>query len=66
MDDAKKKDDETMAFLNSPIVLMLVGAVMIVGVWYVISPIQNCLRASGTMFQACTMVNHSAGMGLRW
>ena len=65
MDDAKKKDDEVWAILHSPIVLMLVGALLIVGVWYVISPIQNCLRES-LNYMVCTSVKVNGGMGLRW
>ena len=43
-DEEKKEVDETWIFLNSPVFLLLLGAGLIVGLYYLISPYQDCLR----------------------
>ena len=46
-DEKEKKEneyDQTWEILNSPIFLLLLGAGLIVGLYYLISPYQDCLR----------------------
>ena len=46
-DEKEKKEneyDQTWEILNSPIFLLLLGAGLIVGLYYLTSPYQDCVR----------------------
>ena len=43
-DEEKKEVDETWIFLNSPVFLLLLGTGILIGLYYLISPYQDCLR----------------------
>lgn len=64
MADEEKKEDEidVMGFINSPLGLMIVAAILIVGIYFIVSPIQNCLR-DGQIFTVCT---DPRLQGLKW
>ena len=44
MADKKKEVDKEWEFLNSPIVLLLIGAGMIGAFYYIASPYRDCIR----------------------